>query len=394
MICSVITFAQVGVNTETPDASAMLDVVSTDKGLLPPRMTEAQRDAISNPAKGLIIYNTDCNTLDVYAGPPSSPMWVNLNPCTAPVSLEYTLDCSSLATNGTYNVGIDLGSGNTVTLDVNVVTLGSTNSNWNLTTNTVNGYSFSGSGTFTATGSQQITLTGTGTPAAAGTDNFTLTHNGTTCNFSVSPTVPQPKEVIYGSNVCGSSSTTNMPAKYSSSSWDKKYSWSTSIYQGSIIQSGTINKIGYLPDCGSCTGTSIPNQKIYMRMVSDATLPYTTAPTPAQLSSDWTLVYDGNITYNKGTNTDFSEITLDTPFTFDDSKNLIIHIENRSPGLTGAGSCFGGFDESPAFIVDAQGASGTKYTLYGGYDNDTGNPSDNTSPSKSNQVPVMKFYLQ
>jgi hypothetical protein len=40
------TFAQVGIGTTTPDNSAMLDVSSTDKGLLIPRMTKAQRDAI------------------------------------------------------------------------------------------------------------------------------------------------------------------------------------------------------------------------------------------------------------------------------------------------------------------------------------------------------------
>jgi hypothetical protein len=42
-----------------PDASAILDVKSTDKGLLLPRMTLAQRNAIAAPATGLIIYQTD-----------------------------------------------------------------------------------------------------------------------------------------------------------------------------------------------------------------------------------------------------------------------------------------------------------------------------------------------
>ncbi|MEZ4849531.1 MAG: hypothetical protein R3B93_13110 [Bacteroidia bacterium] len=53
--------AQVGVNgtNSDPDPSAMLDVQSTDKGMLVPRMTTAQRDAIANPATGLIIYNLD-----------------------------------------------------------------------------------------------------------------------------------------------------------------------------------------------------------------------------------------------------------------------------------------------------------------------------------------------
>ena len=44
---------------QTPDGSAMLQVDSTTKGLLPPRMTATQRTAISSPAIGLMVYQTD-----------------------------------------------------------------------------------------------------------------------------------------------------------------------------------------------------------------------------------------------------------------------------------------------------------------------------------------------
>jgi|LauGreDrversion4_2_1035121.scaffolds.fasta_scaffold584473_1 hypothetical protein len=56
---SIASFAQVGVGTTTPVTSAMLEVKSTTKGFLPPRMTTAQRDAISSPAEGLMVYQTD-----------------------------------------------------------------------------------------------------------------------------------------------------------------------------------------------------------------------------------------------------------------------------------------------------------------------------------------------
>ena len=59
VLFTATTFAQVGINTETPDASAALDITSTTGGLLVPRMTETQRDAISSPATGLMIYQTD-----------------------------------------------------------------------------------------------------------------------------------------------------------------------------------------------------------------------------------------------------------------------------------------------------------------------------------------------
>ena len=53
--------AQVAINTDgtNPDNSAMLDVKSTTKGLLAPRMTLVQRNAIVTPATGLIIFQTN-----------------------------------------------------------------------------------------------------------------------------------------------------------------------------------------------------------------------------------------------------------------------------------------------------------------------------------------------
>lgn len=48
--------AQVGINTSSPDPSSVLDISSTKKGVLLPRLTTAQRNAISNPATGLLIY--------------------------------------------------------------------------------------------------------------------------------------------------------------------------------------------------------------------------------------------------------------------------------------------------------------------------------------------------
>jgi len=54
------TNAQVGIGIANPNASAQLDVSSTSKGLLPPRMTQAQRDAITNPVAGLMIWCKNC----------------------------------------------------------------------------------------------------------------------------------------------------------------------------------------------------------------------------------------------------------------------------------------------------------------------------------------------
>ena len=61
----------VGIGTDNPSASALLDIYSTAKGFLPPRMTTAQRDAVASPSTGLFIYNSTTNALNVY----SSSSW-------------------------------------------------------------------------------------------------------------------------------------------------------------------------------------------------------------------------------------------------------------------------------------------------------------------------------
>jgi hypothetical protein len=59
VLLTATTYAQLGIGTTSPDASSALDITSTTKGLLMPRMTNAQRQAISNPAAGLQVFVTD-----------------------------------------------------------------------------------------------------------------------------------------------------------------------------------------------------------------------------------------------------------------------------------------------------------------------------------------------
>ena len=69
LLLVIISYTQnVGIGTDTPVASAALDINSTSKGFLPPRMTVAQRNAIANPVAGLMIWCIDYNRIQVYDG--------------------------------------------------------------------------------------------------------------------------------------------------------------------------------------------------------------------------------------------------------------------------------------------------------------------------------------
>jgi hypothetical protein len=63
---SFSTSAQVGIGTTNPDTSSMLDIQSTTTGVLIPRMTTAQRTAISSPANGLLVFDTDTQSFWFY----------------------------------------------------------------------------------------------------------------------------------------------------------------------------------------------------------------------------------------------------------------------------------------------------------------------------------------
>ena len=76
---TVNLFAQVGIGTITPNSSAALDISSSNKGILIPRLTTTQRNAITNPATGLLIYQTDSAAGFYYnSGSSGSPLWAAL----------------------------------------------------------------------------------------------------------------------------------------------------------------------------------------------------------------------------------------------------------------------------------------------------------------------------
>jgi hypothetical protein len=63
---TILGSGNVGIGTVTPNSNAILDVISTTKAFMPPRMTTAQRDAIAGPTAGMIVFNSTSGKINIY----------------------------------------------------------------------------------------------------------------------------------------------------------------------------------------------------------------------------------------------------------------------------------------------------------------------------------------
>lgn len=97
--CTIVLNAQenVGIGTFTPHPSAVLDLESTDKGLLIPRMSTEAKQAIQSPAEGLLVFDTDLSELQVFR----NGIWSNLYPTQTNVSNILFSSFESASLNGT-----------------------------------------------------------------------------------------------------------------------------------------------------------------------------------------------------------------------------------------------------------------------------------------------------
>jgi len=163
LLFTSMMFAQVGIGTETPASSAILDVSSTNKGMLFPRMTSAQRNAINTPDVGLYIFDTDtkspwfyngtwintagANYGDIKSGIQSSDHngWIKLDG-----RLKSTLTTSQQAAANSLSIGTNLPNATNSYLSQNGGTLGAvsaTNNTVTLTTDNLPSHNHSFSGT-------------------------------------------------------------------------------------------------------------------------------------------------------------------------------------------------------------------------------------------------------
>ncbi len=190
LMLPVISLAQgvaINENDSEPDPSAMIDIKSTNKGLLIPRMTQTEIENITNPANGLIVFNTTKDKFFTFIA--SEVNWKEISYGTSTIvpygdgSIGTGNSCDNTGVYGDYKTGQALTVTEFVTIDVNVTTIGA----YSITTDTVNGYSFSATGVYGSTGIQTVDLAGSGIPLTYQTDSFTVTasKNGGSCSFDI-----------------------------------------------------------------------------------------------------------------------------------------------------------------------------------------------------------------
>jgi uncharacterized protein (TIGR02145 family) len=206
MTLSVSAWSQgVGVNETgaSPDPSAILDASSTTKGFLPPRMTTTQRNAISNPAVGLLVYNTTIGCLQINDGTPTAPLWNCIsNIAGFPDGAIASINCAGATHSGSL-IPNQTASG------VNSV-IAYTGGNGGMHSGqVVNSTGVTGlTATLTvgalANGAGTLTYTITGTPTSEGTASFAINIGGQSCTLN--------RTVIYPThpNVCNPSNPTTI----------------------------------------------------------------------------------------------------------------------------------------------------------------------------------------
>jgi uncharacterized protein (TIGR02145 family) len=170
--------AGLGVGTIAPDASSLLDVSSTSKGLLVPRMTVTQRNAIVNPANGLIIFNTTSGCPNYYYNG-NWREWCGsvVNP------LITTLSCGTASLTGALIVGQVANS-----VSVTVPYTGGNGAQYaaqSVNSTGVLGLTATISIGYLALGSGNLVYTISGTPASSGNASFTLNIGGQSCSVVV-----------------------------------------------------------------------------------------------------------------------------------------------------------------------------------------------------------------
>lgn len=185
LLCSAAS-GQLGIGTVTPNASSILELKTTNKGFLPPRMTDAQRDSIAAPVTGLTIFNTNTGCLNIYI----DTAWFEF--CGVPVGVIAAISCSDTVQTGTLRAGTAAAGVSTVVRYSSAN--GGSHSGLTINSTGVTGLTATlAAGNF-AKGAGELVFAISGTPATAGEASFAFTIGGKACTITrqVAAQTPAP----------------------------------------------------------------------------------------------------------------------------------------------------------------------------------------------------------
>ena len=266
LLTSNVFSQNVGINEtgSLPDNSALLDLSSTERGLLVPRMTTTERDAITTPANSLLIFNTTTQCYEGYNAPSSTWVAFGCIGCTVPTGVSATAAPNPIC------------EGSDLTLTGGAT--GATSWSWtgpngytsSSQSPTITGITTAGAGVYTLTASNTC-----GSASAVNTASVTVTPNNTITLTSAAETNNQITCINTAITNITYSTTGATGATFSGLPAGVTGSWAANVVtiSGTPTASGTFNyTVTLTGGCGTVTATG--------------TITVNAAPTTANAGSD------------------------------------------------------------------------------------------------------------
>lgn len=350
-----MTAQGVGIGTTTPHASSMLEVNSTTKGFLPPRMTQTQMNAIVSPAEGLIVYCTNCSPKGLYNYDGSTWSSVKGADNTATV----VADCNTNGFSGNYMAGFAT-SGTTFKVTITNNSFSSTTlafQNSDLVLSGVSGLSVTAtspaSATLAAGQSQDITYTISGTPAATGTLTGTWTKLTLNCSKTVNVTsVASALSSTYCTNASYNGTYVSGVALTSANTFTITLTNTSGSAISGMPAPSTSNLALTWGGSGTVSVASVsPTTSYNLAAGASQTITYTLSGTPsssATLSGDWSYagltctntksIGTGDATFTSATNNAFVFSVNDTTLPLNSQGTLAVNSTVNVPYTNGVGN--------------------------------------------------------
>ena len=267
--------AQLGIGTNSPNASAMLDITATNKGLLIPRMTNSQKNAISSPATGLIVFCTDCGTaglMNIYNG----TNWVRLDGNISNTPSITTSSVSAItATSATCGGNITSIGGSNVT-DRGVC--------WSTSSYPTTANSITNSGATSVTGSFTSSITGLTSNTTYYVRAYATNSSGTSYGDQTSFTTSLAVGSTYGGGIIA----------YILVSGDAGYN--ANVQHGLIVSSNNLSSTNATWGCGTSllnTSTALGTGAANTALIINSGSGCASANAAAKLCDDYSVTVDG-----------------------------------------------------------------------------------------------------